>query len=346
MICWYDSFDEVANFAIWKNNNSEKNIFSGLELGRLWFDFYSKDNSAELKILNIQMLDIGSLIWPLCIHQCDWTRCFQKCLMPVGYGNFDYGGPLFYGDEQLLWKAAIKAISELPGWDTFIAYGLFQQYEGCTLDYDIAPYISLNEYSSAASFLQHAKKNLREDIRRQINNIQKTSTLEYKRCEYEEAVSLLDDYHKFHITRWGWTLDDSFLKIMLQGIPYGVVSFDCLKIDGITAALCVGFQDENSYGYYKPVINSAYSKLSPGKILLYYIMDEVIKSGRRYFDLLRGSEKYKFIWTEEFRHLYKMKLVKDKKSSKLKNNVYEIIKCVSTFSKKLQWNIQHRFVKY
>lgn len=344
MFRWHTSFDEVSDLNLWVNSNSDRNLFCSWELGRLWFDFYTPKNHAELRILHIEE-DFGSLLWPLCISHGGWDKAFQKTLMPLGTGFFDYGGPICQGDAPQLWNIALEAISSLPGWDYFLARGLFEKYEKCTEESEIAPFISLEGIDDVSFYLQKAKKSLREDVRRQINNCKKNGTLEYFRCTKEEALSLFDVYNQFHISRWGWTLNYSFATKMLDGIPSNVVCFDCLKINGEPAALCLGFQDQYSYGYYKPVVNPKYHKQSPGKILLYYLLDQTIKSGRKKFDLLRGNEVYKFAWTQETRPLYVIEQKNPRFSSQVINFLSGILQSLSHLFKKLHWNVKHRIFK-
>lgn len=78
--------------------------------------------------------------------------------MPLGTGFFDYGGPICQGDAPQLWNIALEAISSLPGWDYFLARGLFEKYEKCTEESEIAPFISLEGIDDVSLYLQKQKR--------------------------------------------------------------------------------------------------------------------------------------------------------------------------------------------
>ena len=65
-----------------------------------------------------------------------------------------------------------------------------------------------------------------------------------------------------------------------------------------------GFVSSNRYAYFASGIDPDYSKYSLGIVLIGKVIDYLISNNYEYFDFLRGTEEYKFRWTEETNQNY------------------------------------------
>jgi len=74
-----------------------------------------------------------------------------------------------------------------------------------------------------------------------------------------------------------------------------------LACDGEPAAVLYGYIFKNKYLMYSTGINAVYGNYSVGQILVGSYLDYLAASGIDEFDFLRGSEEYKFRWTNTVR---------------------------------------------
>ena len=83
--------------------------------------------------------------------------------------------------------------------------------------------------------------------------------------------------------------------------PLGWLRIPVLTIDGEIAARFLDFQYDNKYYGVVAAYNSGYSSYSPGRLLLIHQLRRCFEDGVREFDLLGGTESYKFSYNPRIR---------------------------------------------
>jgi CelD/BcsL family acetyltransferase involved in cellulose biosynthesis len=74
----------------------------------------------------------------------------------------------------------------------------------------------------------------------------------------------------------------------------GVLRLDALIRHGQSLAWTVGFAHRHTFYLYTSAYDRRSARLSPGLVLLLHLIERSIGEGHRYFDFLRGDERYKF----------------------------------------------------
>jgi hypothetical protein len=82
----------------------------------------------------------------------------------------------------------------------------------------------------------------------------------------------------------------------------GRVSLDLLKLDDRPLAAIYGFKYQGVYSFYLPGFDpAAFSRASPGLLLLSHRIEQAIRDGEHTVDLLQGAEPYKLNWATDLR---------------------------------------------
>ena len=79
-----------------------------------------------------------------------------------------------------------------------------------------------------------------------------------------------------------------------------------LELDGVRVAACINFAYGDSYLLYNSGYDPAYGKLSVGLVNKALAIKEAIEAGKRQFDFLRGTERYKYDLGAEDRRVYQL----------------------------------------
>jgi CelD/BcsL family acetyltransferase involved in cellulose biosynthesis len=81
----------------------------------------------------------------------------------------------------------------------------------------------------------------------------------------------------------------------------GLLRFDELWVEGACRASIYGLDDGRRYCYYNSGYDPAWKHASPGLVLLGLSIEDAIKRGVKRYDFLRGTETYKFDWSNATR---------------------------------------------
>lgn len=315
-INWYHSWKEIEQsdcLENWKKLYAEAeigNVFLSTELVKIWLGAHVH-YKKKLYVLHL-IIENNELFWPLVFISQPWHYARQKLLRPIGYDMYDYLGPLIRNSEtrNQIWTIALLEIQKHIPFDEFEIKGLTEKLEGAHQEHETCPYIDFPEgCKSGEEYLNYARKSIREDIRRQIKHCSKYGALRFRHCTLAEAMSHSKQFNAEHKLRWGYEYNSIFFNKLLEGgIENGCVVFGVLNLNEIPIAWHLGFMSSTTFFYYKPVVNHEYMKLSPGKLLLYYLIDNALKSDKCRFDLLRGMENYKTHLATDIRTVYQLKL--------------------------------------
>lgn len=100
--------------------------------------------------------------------------------------------------------------------------------------------------------------------------------------------------------------EDHFLDFHRQfaqtAHAHGWLGLYRLRVAGHTIASVYGFHFRNRFYDYQHALDDRWSKYSPGRQLISYIVRDCLHKGRAEYDFLCGTEKYKYSWTSSERH--------------------------------------------
>ena len=123
-------------------------------------------------------------------------------------------------------------------------------------------------------------------------------------------MELLQDMHRKRWSDKGQTMRGlfataergAFLNDVVESMnPKGNIRLSFVTADDEPIFGVLGFEFRRRYYYFRPAMDPAFNKYSPGHILIYYILMECQKRGITEFDFLRGQESYKSIWASSAR---------------------------------------------
>jgi CelD/BcsL family acetyltransferase involved in cellulose biosynthesis len=121
------------------------------------------------------------------------------------------------------------------------------------------------------------------------------------------AVELFADLHRQSSGDKGEFMSDEMAEFFLALHTHAGAVMDVL-LDGTDRPASVIFSFEDADGFY--LYNSAFQPdlmgLSPGIVMLSYLIERSIGEGKKVFDFLKGDETYKFRLGAEARPLYRV----------------------------------------
>jgi CelD/BcsL family acetyltransferase involved in cellulose biosynthesis len=196
---------------------------------------------------------------------------------------------------------------------------------------DSSAYI-LNMYKTADSW-QGFEKTLpakrRNDLKRCSKLLSGIGDLKFSSTKEPALVSeRIDRLIAFHKERWhGKGLKSQFCDprvvlhyraIMRNFSSQGWLELASMTLNNEYLALAIGYTYNHRYYYYMPAFNRTYSKYSPGNLLIKNLLESFYPAGQiRIFDLLRGDEAYKSIWSDAKVALFRIKMYPKKPKTKL-----------------------------
>ena len=280
-------------------------VFFSPELVEAWVATYRPLRRLSPRFLWMDS-DEGTLLWPLVFWRQNWKNAFRKRLIAVGYSDFDYAEPICSGNREILLPRALEEIGRWRDFDQIDIAGL-RESPALEKEVQFCPVCRLDSFLNGEDFLKKAKKSLREDVRRQFNRIREHGESELRSCSLREALGELPSFLEAHRSRWPHAYKAPHLheNLLRMGMPAGIVRFDCLTLDGRSIAWHLGYHFDRRFYYYMPAVDANFQKFSPGKLLLYKLVERAIAEGDLIFDHLRGDENYKSGWTNEIQGLWK-----------------------------------------
>ncbi|MFZ0453816.1 MAG: GNAT family N-acetyltransferase [Ignavibacteriaceae bacterium] len=178
---------------------------------------------------------------------------------------------------------------------------------------DVCPYVflpgSMDEYENEVH-----KRELK-NIKRQLRKLVPQNRLEYivkdspdtLSEDVEKFIELHQKRHNSKGERGRFCSEDrkeSFYEISKFLNEAGILKIEMLKIDSQIAAInYILLWNDRKYNYLSGM-NPVFANFKPGKILIYYMIEDAINKGCKVFDFLQGAEEYKYFWTNKEIQLY------------------------------------------
>lgn len=255
----------------------------------------------------------------------NWKNAWVRSVVPVGYSDYDYHDAIFRktpteSELASFWHGLI-ALLKTQEYDEVILPGVTTCIGNDWMRGEMCPYMNLTDLNSRDDLLKQMKTSLRGDIRRQIRRLEELGTV--RLCEYHsmsEAMATFDKFLAEHSARWphAYKAPHFHENLLKFGLPSGIVHFSSLNVDNTPVAWHLGFDYRGRYYYYMPAGNREYSKFSPVKVHLFYLMSRAIENGNTVFDHLRGDENYKSGWADDAQYVHTFRMDSSAISSRLK----------------------------
>lgn len=94
-----------------------------------------------------------------------------------------------------------------------------------------------------------------------------------------------------------------YKRLIASGFDHRQLEFSYIKLDGEVKAVHFGFRKDKTVYYYVPAFDARLQSSGVGQILMMEIINYYRAEGYLKFDMLRGSEPYKYAWmSDEFQN--------------------------------------------
>lgn len=152
----------------------------------------------------------------------------------------------------------------------------------------------------------------KKSLRRHARGLSRLGAVQVNHHRAAEAIlSRLDAFFDQHVLRWADTPFPSlfcdeenrkfYRQLAHQLSGTGVLVFSEVCLDGHSVASHLGFISEGDLIWYKPTFDPAYSRHSPGEVLIYELFKFAGELGLKGFDFTRGDEPFKYRFANEIR---------------------------------------------
>lgn len=326
---WSEDF--IKKWQTWLEQSWSGHVFFHPALVKAWVETYRPLQDISPLFL-IAMCGDMTVFIPLVLWKRNWKNAFLREIIPVGYSDFDYHDPIIVGkrenfEKDDFWSSLLEGLGLLGlSYDSVNITGIRTELAGTGQNWqgdEICPYCDISNFTTPEEFLPSLKQSLRGDLRRQIRRLQEQGELSYhvySPHDLAESLVILPEFLAFHAKRWPNAYKAPYFheNLLRQGLKEGIVHFSELRLDGTPISWHLGFVDRDRFYYYLPLIDPAFSKLSPGKVHLLKNVEEAIRLKLSVYDHLRGEESYKSGWTNEIEKLHNFVRRKNTVSSKVK----------------------------
>jgi CelD/BcsL family acetyltransferase involved in cellulose biosynthesis len=126
-----------------------------------------------------------------------------------------------------------------------------------------------------------------------------------------------DQLLRFHEARWSNRSNtgalmrraDAFHREAAQAmLHHGTLRLYGLNIGGQIVAVLYGFRHRRRGYFYLMGFDAAFSKISPGVLLMIYAIEELIREEAISCEFLRGHEPFKYRWGVSERNTYGLRI--------------------------------------
>ncbi len=181
------------------------------------------------------------------------------------------------------------------------------------------PYITLPD--SFDAFLKSRNSHFRQQLRRYRRKIERDLSVEWKQVGVDvdvaagiEALARLHQERMEATERGGNFRKQDYLvfhrDLAERMVQTGQLYFWLLYVGGAPMATHFGYLDAGVYYGYQMGFSPRYHKWSPGHYMTGVVLEKLIALGAREMNLLRGTDAWKFRWTQSCRDTQALSLIR------------------------------------
>lgn len=153
------------------------------------------------------------------------------------------------------------------------------------------------------------KKKMLSNLRRCENRLREQGKVEIQKYDGEVDIKFItDEFISLHMKRWSVTSTPSkfnrklhrayYLSLFQELYDNDQLELFYLKFEGKVIAFHFGSKFNNHVLSHTPCFDPEFSKFSPSKILLFYVLKDAFERGCSEFNFLAGAEEYKSEWAK------------------------------------------------
>ncbi|HEU4686143.1 MAG TPA: GNAT family N-acetyltransferase [Nitrospira sp.] len=315
--------------------SGQKCLFLTGEWLLTWWRHFARDR-WKLGLLTVRRRKRLLGIAPLFSRPEEWGRLpsWWRTTHFLGSGiiGSDYLDVIVRGGEDESVAAALAehlergrptlTLTHMPAWGAQ-AEGLIRELEqsGWVVERSVVercPYIPLRKHTWD-SYAGTLGAEHRYNFQRRLKNLHKQGVVTFEAVEKEElrreALATLRSLHDRCWEERGGSqamqseresaFHEDFSRLALER---GWLRLFLLKLNGRPLAALYGFRYGTRFYFYQSGFDPSWRKHSVGLVTMGLAIQQALREGVEEFDLLHGTESYKFLWTKETRDLVRVRL--------------------------------------
>jgi len=314
------TFDElssiVADWAQLHDRCSDSTPFQCPEWLISWIEAF---RPHQLRVVEVREGDRLRGLAPLLIY----PRGSERVLAFAGGGVSDYLSWLLPpGSEAEVFQQICRALASEGGWglleltDVSRNSSLHKVRElgAYTVEHDVCSVTVLPPSCEALPRLFSERQ--RANLRSARSRLERSGGGQFEVATPETLPDFLQDLFELHTRRWSAMNQPGVVHDeCVQGFHHlssrrllasGRLRLYRLRVEGRTAAVVYSlFQRDTVYCYLQG-FDPGFSFISPGTVLIFFLMEDAVRLGMRRFDFLRGREPYKQHWRPQLEHTFRI----------------------------------------
>ncbi len=147
---------------------------------------------------------------------------------------------------------------------------------------------------------------LKRNLRRYASQLKAAGSVSFETADESNYQSFIDALFALHQSRWaikngkgmleGSSMERFHRRAAENLWKQGLVRLHGLRLSGTLIAVVYAFVHRQRAYCYLGGFDPAFSKFSPGALIMAYVIEQAIREGVSVLDFLRGEESYKADW--------------------------------------------------
>jgi CelD/BcsL family acetyltransferase involved in cellulose biosynthesis len=226
-----------------------------------------------------------------------------------------------FGEGATFWDSVL--LQDIPSNSLFLLYLMEQVRKdgkyGAIQEGAFCPIVTLPQ--SWDDFLKGLSSNRREQFRRHYRLLQRSGKVKHETFILGmDAEQSLDRFISVYGTSWGIKQDNRFFSHLKEFVTKcsltSLTQIDFLSVDGRDVSAFLHFRFDTKLLMYLMAVDKAFNKnISIGNIFVALCIEKAISDGFELYDFLKGSEDYKFHWSNGSRRSLAITLFQKRFSS-------------------------------
>jgi CelD/BcsL family acetyltransferase involved in cellulose biosynthesis len=208
----------------------------------------------------------------------------------------------------------------------------------------VCPFITLAGHTWD-SYLGSLGASHRANFRRRLRGLTQNFEMRFEQVMTEsDRHTALEALVAFHEQRFGRRGSTTFLTPSLRAfhddatrrmLASGWLRFYTLRLNGAIAAVMYGFVYNRRFYFYQHGFDPRHDALSVGLVLMGLTIRAALEEGAIEFDMLYGTEQYKWLWAREERALYQVQLYPPHFAGLLQRRTVEAERSMRTVARRI-----------
>jgi len=203
----------------------------------------------------------------------------------------------------------------------------------------VCPYIPLAGHTWD-SYLATLGASHRANVRRRLRALEQKFGVRFERVtrddERRDALERLAHYHARRFDSSGTAFRTASLRAFHDEVTRRFLDRDwlrmyVLRVNDATAAVMYGFLYNRTFYFYQHGFDDSYQQYSIGLVLMALSIRTALEEGAAEFDMLWGTEPYKFLWARNTRELHNVHLFPPHLGGRLHHHLFDARRRLSAF---------------